>query len=89
MLLDDDDTYLYQVVAEDGDGDPIIYSLTSAPEGMTIDPERGLIRWKVTGKDQGLHPIEIAVANADGAKTMQHYDLRIDDLTEKPVPSPA
>jgi hypothetical protein len=85
--LDRDDTYVYQVAAEDSDGDPIIYSLTSAPEGMTIDPESGLIRWKVTRKDKGIHPIEITVANDDGAKTMQRYDLRIDDLTEPSTPS--
>ena len=85
--LDRDDTYVYQVAAEDSDGDPIIYSLSSAPEGMTIDPESGLIRWKVTRKDKGIHPIEITVANDDGAKTMQRYDLRIDDLTEPSTPS--
>jgi hypothetical protein len=86
--LNKDDSYVYQVAAEDGDGDPIIYSLTSAPQGMTIDPERGLIHWKVSVKDQGIHPIEITVANADGAKTMQRYDLRIDDLTGQSTPPP-
>ncbi len=87
--LDKNDAYLYQVVAEDRDGDPIIYSLTSSPSGMTIDPQQGLIRWKVTKQDKGIYPIEITVANADGAKTMQRYDLRIDDLTIKPTPPPS
>jgi len=86
--LNKDAAYVYQVVAEDGDGDPILYSLASAAQGMTIDPERGLIHWNVSVKDQGIHPIEITVANADGAKTMQRYDLRIDDLTGQSTPPP-
>lgn len=79
--------YIYQVTAEDVDGDTITYSLTSAPADMTIDPSSGMIHWDVTKKDVGIHPIEIVVADAAGAKTAQRYDLHIFDYSEKPVSS--
>ena len=37
--------YSYQVEAADPEGDPISFSLADAPEGMTIDPESGLLSW--------------------------------------------
>ncbi|MBI3596079.1 MAG: cadherin repeat domain-containing protein [Nitrospirae bacterium] len=86
--VNEQDTYIYQVTAEDVDGDPATYSLTSAPPNMTIDPSNGMIRWDVTKKDVGIHPIEIVVTDADGAKTAQRYDLHIFDLSEKSVSPP-
>src|SRR5262249_21145636 len=41
--------YTYQVVAHDADNDPLTYSLTTAPAGMTIDPSVGLIGWTPPG----------------------------------------
>ena len=37
--------YTYDVEATDPDGDTLIYSLTQAPLGMTIDENTGLITW--------------------------------------------
>ncbi|MBT3011097.1 MAG: putative Ig domain-containing protein [Candidatus Thiodiazotropha sp. (ex Lucina pensylvanica)] len=37
--------YHYDVEAVDSDGDPISYALLSAPSGMAIDPQTGLISW--------------------------------------------
>ena len=37
--------YTYPVKAIDPDNDPLTYSLTTAPAGMTIDPATGLITW--------------------------------------------
>jgi hypothetical protein len=87
--IDEQGAYLYQVAAEDVDGDPVTYSLTSAPDAMTIDPSSGMIRWAVTKEDVGNHPIEIVVTDAAGAKTVQRYDLQIFNLTAKSTsPSP-
>uniref|UniRef100_UPI001E494552 Ig-like domain-containing protein n=1 Tax=Cyanothece sp. BG0011 TaxID=2082950 RepID=UPI001E494552 len=40
--------FRYQARATDPDNDPITYELAVAPEGMTIDPETGLIQWLPT-----------------------------------------
>ncbi|HTN42557.1 MAG TPA: putative Ig domain-containing protein [Nitrospiria bacterium] len=87
--IDEQGAYLYQVAAEDVDGDPVTYSLTSAPDTMTIDPSSGMLHWAVTKEDVGVHPIEIVVADSAGAKTVQRYDLQIFNLTAKSTsPSP-
>ena len=41
--------YTYDVEAIDPDGDPLTYSLTTPPSGMTIDPNTGHIDWTETG----------------------------------------
>lgn len=87
--LNDDDTYVYQVVAVDPDGGPVTYSLKSAPERMSIDPAQGIIRWKATKQDAGIHPIEIVATDAEGATIIQRYDLQIYDLKDKTAAQPA
>jgi hypothetical protein len=71
--------YTYQLVAEDPDGDPITFSLSpSSPQGMTIDPQTGLIKWKI-GRDvaAGTYTIEIIAADDDEGRCTQKYTLTI------------
>lgn len=70
-------TYTYQVKAEDPDGDPILFSLKTAPKGMTINKETGLIQWEVSKGDRGDHLIEIEATDPEGAKGFQRYTLDI------------
>jgi hypothetical protein len=86
--LNDSDTYVYQVVAEAPDGGPVTFSLKSAPERMSIDPEHGTIRWRVTKEDVGVHPIEIMATDEVGDSIIQRYDLQIYDLKEKAAVKP-
>jgi hypothetical protein len=59
--------YLYQVRAVDPDGDPLHYSLTTAPAGMTIDPQTGTIRWPATPSNLLQNPsFETIAAPATG-----------------------
>jgi hypothetical protein len=70
--------YRYQVVAEDPDGDPITFSLSpSSPQGMTIDPQTGLIQWKIVPNDAGTHTIEVIAADGDEGRSTQKYRLTI------------
>jgi hypothetical protein len=75
--LADQNQYLYHVVAEDPDGDPVTYTLLAAPPGMQIDASTGQVSWQVTPEHEGRHSIEIAVADQAGAKMLQHYVLEI------------
>ncbi|NWF91959.1 MAG: hypothetical protein HXY46_03515 [Syntrophaceae bacterium] len=70
--------YLYQVKAEDPDGDPTSFSLRSGPKGMEIDKEKGLVRWTIQWRDRGTHPVEIEVSDKDGAKCFQRYVLNVE-----------
>ena len=70
--------YRYQVVAQDPDGDPITFSLSpSSPQGITIDPQTGLIQWKIGRNDAGTHTIEIIAADGDEGRCTQKYTLTI------------
>ncbi len=57
--------YVYDSNAVDGDGDVLTYSLTSAPVGMTINPNNGLITW--TAGSPGPYGVSISVT--DGSAT--------------------
>ena len=69
--------YTYKVVAEDPDGDPLTFSLLTAPDGMTIDSQTGMITWPITDKSASDHVVEIAVEDPGGLKTTQKYTLAI------------
>jgi len=70
--------YRYQLVAQDPDGDPISFSLSpSSPQGMTIDPQTGLIQWRIGRNDAGTHTIEVIAADGDEGRCTQKYTLTI------------
>jgi hypothetical protein len=71
-------TYLYQVGANDPDSDPVTFTLKSAPKGMEIDAETGLIRWVIQEEDRGVHSIEIEATDNAGAKSLQRYTLTVE-----------
>jgi hypothetical protein len=71
-------TYLYQVRADDPDNDPITFTLKSAPKGMEIEKETGLIRWVIRKEDIGVHSIEIETNDNAGAKSLQRYTLIVE-----------
>jgi hypothetical protein len=74
----DGNTYTYQVKADDPDGDPIIFSLKTAPKGMEIDKETGLMKWEIRKGDQGTQSIEIEASDNEGAKSFQRYTLSVE-----------
>lgn len=73
--------YSYQVIAEDPDQDPITYTLSKGPAGMTIDRKTGLVKWAFTEKDAGSYPIEIEASDPDGAGDIQSFILPLSFTT--------
>ena len=70
-----DQTYNYQVIAQDSDADQLTYSLEQAPEGMLIN-QSGLLSWTASLPQLGEHPISIRVS--DGLAYMtQSYILPV------------
>ena len=70
--------YIYQVKAYDPDNDPIFFALKSAPKGMEIDKETGLVRWAIRSQDRGTHSIEIEASDKEGAKSFQRFVLNVE-----------
>jgi hypothetical protein len=76
--------YTYHVVAEDPDGDPIAFSLVSAPPGMTMDSVTGMVTWQISERSSGAHPVEVFAQDPQGMKTTQKYTLTINKTEGEP-----
>jgi hypothetical protein len=70
--------YTYQVTADDHEGDPLKFSLEgSAPPGMKIDPNSGLITWPSPGKASGKFNFKVVVTDGKGGKATQDINLEM------------
>lgn len=74
----DGNIYTYQVKANDPDNNAILFGLKTAPKGMEINKETGLIRWEIHQGDRGTQLIEIEASDSEGAKSIQRYTLSIE-----------
>ena len=70
--------YTYDVEASDSDGNTLVYSLTSAPSGMTINSSTGVINW--TPDTIGDYSVVLRVSDGEAFDT-QSFTLSI-SLTE-------
>lgn len=70
-----DGAYTYAVAADDVDGDPLEYTLTSAPAGMTIDSGRGVIQWTPDSTQAGSHDVAIVADDGQGGTARQDYTV--------------
>ncbi len=76
--------YQYDVNAIDPDKqDKLTYSLTNAPEGMTIDPAGGLIEFRPTSAQAGNYDITVKVEDSAGepAFDAQSFTLSVASLS--------
>jgi hypothetical protein len=62
-----------QVIASDPDGDPLIYSASGLPGGLTIDASSGLISGTVTSNPGSVFTVTLSVTDGkpNGTKTVQ------------------
>ncbi|MCS7466146.1 putative Ig domain-containing protein [Stieleria sp. ICT_E10.1] len=67
-----DRTYLYPVRADDFEDDKLTWSLTTAPDNMSIDRDSGLIRWTPTNTQLGSHNVVIEVSDDINTGTQRY-----------------
>jgi|GEM_PF-6146186 len=80
----DNELYVYDADAVDPDGDVLTYSLVTAPAGMTIDPNTGLIQWTPTQGQIGANNVIVRVT--DGAlDDTQSFTIDVFDLPHAPM----
>ena len=70
------DHYVYQIDAEDPDGDALTYNLTHGPAGMEID-RSGSLSWVTEETEDSLYLIEIEVLDGFGGSAVQEFELRV------------
>ncbi len=70
-------TYHYDVTATDADGDALTFSLSNAPEGMTIDAMTGLIVWTAAPEQIGSFSPSVTVGDSRGGTDSQSIPLTV------------
>lgn len=70
------DDFTYQVKAEDPDNDTLTYALLGYPDGMTIDPQTGLIRWTAPSGYKAKVNVLVSVSDGAGGEATQAFNLQ-------------
>ena len=67
-----------QLRADDPDGDKITFTLTGAPDGMTIDRDRGVIKYTgSTTEKGGAYKPQVTVADGEGGTATWNFEIAI------------
>ncbi|UBF28855.1 fibro-slime domain-containing protein [Kovacikia minuta CCNUW1] len=77
--------YRYNLIAQDPDGDPLQWSLETAPTGMSVDSQRGTIRWLPTVDQIGTHNVAVRVFDSFGGFSEQTFDVAVRGANTPPV----
>jgi hypothetical protein len=70
-------SYSYAATATDPDGDPLAFSLTTAPTSMHVDASTGKVTWSPTAADLGTHGVTLRVEDGRGGYTTQTSPLKV------------
>jgi hypothetical protein len=76
--------YTYNISAKDPDvADKLTYWLTTKPEGMTINPATGLIKWRPTSAQAGTHDVLVRVTDSNSipAWDTQEFTVTVTSLS--------
>ena len=76
--------YQYNLTGNDPDGDPLFWTLETAPTGMVIDPEKGTLRWQPQSHQIGNQPIAIRLMDSYGAYSTQEFSLTVTGVNNPP-----
>lgn len=74
------DTVHLQVQASDPDGDPLTHTATGLPDGLTIDPDTGLITGSIAdGADaDSPYTVQVTVTDPDGATATTSFTWTVE-----------
>ena len=79
--------YYYAMEATDPDeGDTLAFALISAPTGMGVDAQSGLITWTPSPTQLGEHTILLKVSDGKGGEASQTYTLVVKSATTNQAP---
>ena len=68
--------YVYQISANEPDGDTLRFQLVQGPSGMTLDSASGLLVWKTDVSSDKETEVIVEVDDAKGGKDIQQFTLR-------------
>jgi subtilisin family serine protease len=77
--------YAYQMVATSSGGGPLVYSLQSAPSGMSIAASTGMISWVPAHAQIGANAVLASVADASARATLQSFAVTVVKANAPPL----
>lgn len=80
----EDVPFVYEIGAVDDDGDTISFSVTSGPDGMTVD-SLGVVRWTPAQADVGSVDAIIGITDSGGAVNSHAMTLQVSNSNDAPV----
>jgi RHS repeat-associated protein len=72
-------TYSYNAVATDSDGDEVVYLLSRSQPGMMIDGVSGQISWTPSSDQSGVFSAEVTALDTRGASSKQYFLIEVQD----------
>lgn len=85
VLAERDSNYIYDLSAQDPDGDPVQFELVSGPEGMAVDQASGRLSWIPDAAQTGTHPVQVQAIDAFGGSTQQSFHISVQvDIPNRP-----
>lgn len=76
--------YLYQILASDPDGDELSFHIDSAPVGVQVNSETGLLEWTPGRSEVGEQQIVISVEDPQGLRATQSWTVQVAKVNEAP-----
>ena len=68
---------VYQVLAQDAEGDAISFNLENAPAGMVVDAETGRLTWTPTADQLDVHTLTVVASDARGGVATQGMTIEV------------
>lgn len=78
--------YRYDVFAQDAESTTLIYALTSAPVGASIDPSTGRLSWTPAASAVGSQEFTLKVTDEAGASTTASWTVNVQNASPTILP---
>ncbi len=82
-----DTTYQYQLFVNDPNNDVLTYALDVAPQGLSINPNNGLINWVPANTQIGAQAVVVRVTDPGGLFDTQSFAINVTDVPANNPPS--
>ncbi len=79
------DPYRYDAKVDDPDGDPLTFTLSVKPQGMTVDPQRGIVTWVPTADQEGDYSVVLRVDDGRGGIDVLAFDITVSPINHAPI----
>jgi len=83
--MNEGDTFIRQVYASDPDDDPITFSLTLFPNGMTIGPSSGQISFTPDYTKSGIYTVTVKAVDGKGGQDTESFSLTVINVNRAPI----